>query len=275
MAHWEIIKETNEKVQLNKPLLIEGLPGIGNVGKVAVDFLIEELKAKKLCTFFSHKFPHTVFVGENNLIDMPKLEIYYKKFANSSNSAKTNNKRDLLLLAGDIQPIDEESCYTFCEEIIKIAKEYNCTEIITTGGIGLQTVPEKPRVYCTSNDSKLLKEYATTKLLVEADIYGIVGPIVGISGILLGLGKMRGMKGVALLAETFAHPLYLGIKGGKEVLRVLEDKYHFGINLKKMSREIGEVEKELIQRTKALLTDHHKGATAGAKALGKEAGYIG
>ena len=129
--------------------------------------------------------------------------------------------------------------------------------------------------HCTSNDPKLLKEYATKNLSVESDIYGIVGPIVGVSGILLGLGKMRGIKGVALLAETFAHPLYLGIKGGKEVLRVLEDKYHFGLNLKKMSKEIGEVEKELIQRTKALLTDPHKGATAGAKALGKEAGYIG
>src|SRR3989338_8951316 len=141
---WEIKQETKIIPALNKPILIEGLPGIGNVGKIAVDFLIEELNAKKLYSFFSHKFPYSVFINEENLVEMPKLELYYKKF----NDGK---KRDLLLLTGDIQPIDEESCYTFCEEIIKIAKHFKCSEIITTGGIGLQNIPEKPRVFATSN----------------------------------------------------------------------------------------------------------------------------
>jgi hypothetical protein len=41
----------NKKITLSKnnkkqkgALLIEGLPGIGNVGKIAVDFLVEDLK---------------------------------------------------------------------------------------------------------------------------------------------------------------------------------------------------------------------------------------
>src|SRR3989338_2715122 len=127
---WEVTAETKNLPTLNNPVIIEGLPGIGNVGKIAVDFLIEELKAKKLYTFFSHKFPHSVFVNEDNLVEVPKLELYYKRFGNS-------NKKDLLLLTGDIQPIDEESCYSFCEEIIAIAKKFKCSEIITTGGIGL------------------------------------------------------------------------------------------------------------------------------------------
>ena len=104
-SHWEITPEKIKMPKLNNPLFIEGLPGIGNVGKIAVDFLIEEFKAKKVCSFFSYKFPHSVFVNEDNLIEMPKIELYYKKF--------NGKKRDLLLLTGDIQPIDEESCYTF------------------------------------------------------------------------------------------------------------------------------------------------------------------
>ena len=35
-----------KNVKLTKPVFIEGLPGIANVGKIAVDFLVEELKAK-------------------------------------------------------------------------------------------------------------------------------------------------------------------------------------------------------------------------------------
>ena len=140
MSQWEITTEAKSLPKLNKPLLIEGLPGIGNVGKVAVDFLVEELKAKKLYSFFSHKFPHSVFVGMDNLVEMPKIEMYYKQGVGKQT-------RDLLLLVGDIQPIDEESCYTFSDEILTLAKHYQVSEIITTGGIGLQHVPENPKLY--------------------------------------------------------------------------------------------------------------------------------
>ena len=99
-SDWEIIQETKSIPQLHNPIFIEGLPGIGNVGKIAVDFLVEELKAVKLYSFFSHKFPHMVFVNEKNLVEMPKLEIYYKQF-------NDKKRQDLLILSGDIQPIDE------------------------------------------------------------------------------------------------------------------------------------------------------------------------
>lgn len=266
-SRWEIT-QSGKVPKLNKPLFIEGLPGIGNVGKIAVDFLIEELKAEKLCSFFSHKFPHSVFVNENNLVELPKMEVYYKKYSGKS------KKRDLLLLTGDIQPIDEESCYTFCEELLKIIKHHKCTEMITTGGIGLQHVPDKPKVFCTSNDTRLLKEYVKKGMLVEKNIFGVVGPIVGVSGILLGLGEKRKVKGVSLLAETFGNPLYLGIKGAKEILRVIEKKFRWGIKLNKMSKNIAEAENELIKSTQEWISEM-QGLQAGAKAKNKEVHYIG
>lgn len=266
-TQWEITQEVKTLPKLNNPLLLEGLPGIGNVGKIVTDFLVEELKAVKLYSFFSHKFPHSIFVNEQNLVEMPKLELHYKKFNGNS------QKRDLLILTGDIQPIDEESCYSFCEEIIRIAKEFQCLEIVTTGGIGLQSIPDKPRVFCTGNDVALLKEYAKKDLAVEKNIFGIVGPIVGVSGILIGLGKKRHLKGVALLAETFGHPLYLGIKGAKEILRVLDQKFQYHVDFKRMSKEILEVEKEIMKRTKEWAEE--TSTAAGAKLKKKEPGYIG
>ncbi len=262
---WELTPKTKTIPKLNNPLLIEGLPGIGNVGKIAVDFLIEELKAVRLYTFFSYKLPNVVFINEKNLVDTPRLELYYVKLSGS--------KRDLLLLTGEIQPIDEESCYSFCEEAIKIAKQFKCAEIVTTGGIGLQHIPEKPRVFCTSNDAKLLKEYLQSPLL-EREIFGIVGPIMGVSGVLIGLGKQRHMPGAALLAETFGHPMYLGVKGAKEIIRVLEERFKFGLDLKRMGKEIMQVEQELLKKTKEIAPDMMR-AQAGAKVKSKEPDYIG
>ncbi len=41
---WKI-KQIGKKPKLSKVIFIEGLPGIGNVGKVAVDFIIDTLPA--------------------------------------------------------------------------------------------------------------------------------------------------------------------------------------------------------------------------------------
>jgi len=264
---WQITQEAKELPKLYDPILIEGLPGIGNVGKITADFLVESLEAVKLYSFFSYKFPHSVFVGVSSLVEMPKIEIYYKKFNNPK-------KRDLLILVGDIQPIDEESCWRFCDEVITLLKQFKCDEIVTTGGIGLQQVPEKPRVYCTGNDPKLFKDYVQKGMGTEKDLFGIVGPIVGVSGVLLGLGKKKGIKGVGLLGETFGHPMFLGVKGAQEVLNVIERKFHYGLDLKKMNKDIIEVEKDLIKKTQEW-TAEKSAAGAGAKTKKKESSYIG
>lgn len=265
---WEVTPEAKNLPKLKNLVLIEGLPGIGNVGKIAVDFLVEELKAKKLYSFFSYKFPHSVFVNEKNLVEMPKLEMYYKQFG------KGNKKRDLLFLTGDIQPIDEESCYAFCDEVLKIAQQYKCNHLITTGGIGLQHVPDKPKVYCAGNDQAELQEYTKKGMSVEKEIFGVVGPIIGVSGILLALGKKKEIKGIALLAETFGNPFYLGIKGAREIVQVLEKKFNWGVSVKKISKDILEVENQLLQKASDWLGDEFV-PQAGAQAKKKDVHYIG
>ena len=76
--YWRI-DQTGKAPKLSNPILIEGLPGIGNVGKVAIDFLIDEIKAVKLYEITSYTFPHSVFVNEDNLVELPVIEIFYKQ----------------------------------------------------------------------------------------------------------------------------------------------------------------------------------------------------
>jgi predicted ATP-grasp superfamily ATP-dependent carboligase len=60
------------------------------------------------------------------------------------------------------------------------------------------------------------------------------------------------LPAVSLLAQTFAHPAYLGIKGAKEILQVLNEKYSFKLDLNKLTDEIDEMEKELMNRAKSI-----------------------
>ncbi len=228
------------KQKLKNAILIEGLPGIGNVGKIAADFIVDNIHAKKIFEMYSDSFPHAVFVNEKNMVELPSIEIYHKRI----------NKRDMLFLIGDIQPVDEHSCYEFCNRVLDLLEKNDCKEIVTMGGIGLQRIPENPVVYCTSNDKKIIKKYITTNL--TNNIYGVVGPILGVSGLLVGLAKDKNIPAIALLAETFGHPTYLGIKGARAILVILNQKLGLGLELKQLDEEITEIEKEIKTKTKPL-----------------------
>ncbi|MFT4283026.1 MAG: PAC2 family protein [Candidatus Woesearchaeota archaeon] len=208
-----------------KPVFLEGLPGIGNVGKVVVDYIIEEFNAEKIGSIFSYNLPNTVFVNENNLVELPKIEIYYKKI----------NDQDFLFLSGDVQPNNEKACYDFCERAISLLEKAGCAEIITLGGIGLGEIPKKPSVFCTGNDLNFIKEFVS--IGARDDIYGLVGPIIGVSGLLVGLSAGR-IKAATLLCETYSHPMYLGLKEAKSILQIIDSRYNLNISFDKLNTEI-------------------------------------
>ncbi len=252
---WEIT--IIEKVALKNPILLEGLPGIANVGKIVVDYLIEELGAKKIITFFSYDLPNSVFVNENNLVELPKLEIYHKNI----------DGQDFLFLAGDVQPSSEKASYLFCELILDLFEKKGCSEIITLGGIGLGEPPEDPQVFCAGNDSQFVKKFL--KKSAKDDVYGLVGPIIGISGLLVGMSQKRNIKSTALLAETLGHPMYLGLKGARAIIKLLNKVYGFKVSLKSLNKEIKSVDKEEND------SDHSSSSSLKKIKKLKEINYIG
>ena len=238
--YWKI-EQIGKLPKLNKPIFIEGLPGIGNVGKVAVDFLIDELKAKKIYEITSYTFPHSVFVNEDNLVELPIVEVFYKEF---------KDKRNILLLSGDVQPIDEISSYEFSEIVLNLIQKFDCNELITLGGIGLSEIPKKPKVYCTGNSAKMIQRYKSN--MVSNQLYGVVGPIIGVSGLLLGLSTRRNIEAISFLAETYGHPMYLGINGAKEILKVLDKELKLKLDLNKLDKEIKDIETQILKKTEQL-----------------------
>jgi len=243
--NWKV-QYIGNKPKLHNPILIEGLPGIGNVGKIALDFILEELKAKKIAEFRGNNIPHSVFINENNLVDLPSIELYYKKL----------KEQDLLLLAGDVQPNDEASCYEFCDTVLDTMQEFKCNEIITLGGIALRQEPKLPQVFITGSNKKIVEAY-TKGTKANSKIYGKVGPIIGVTGVLLGLAKRRNIPAVSLLAETFGHPFYLGVGGAREILKILKKKLQIDMDIKILDEELAEMEQEL-GKTHELLRRYKK-----------------
>src|SRR3989344_919172 len=225
------------KANIKNPVLIEGLPGMGNVGKIAVDFMIDALKAKKIYEMFSYDLPHCVFINKDNLMELPTINVYHKDIG----------KRSLLFLAGDIQPVSEHSCYEFCNMILDTFHKGSEMEIITLGGIALQKIPKDPRIFCTGNSKSYMNKFQSD--LVNTNVYGTVGPIIGVSGLLPGLAAKREIPAVALLAETFGHPNYLGVKGARNLLKVLNKQLKLKVDIAELDKEVESVEEELINKS--------------------------
>ncbi len=99
----DVIIRFMERPQLNDAVLIEGLPGVGNVGKLAAEHLVEELKMTKFAEIYSKYLPPQVTVGEDGVVSLVKHDLHYKK--------GEDGKRDLVVLSGDFQGLTPEGQY--------------------------------------------------------------------------------------------------------------------------------------------------------------------
>ncbi len=261
---WEFNSKLKKAPATKDAVLIVGMPGIGNVGKVTADFIIDELKAKLLYDIFSYDMPNSVFVNEKNLVELPKIEMFYKK---------RDSKGDIIILTGDVQPPEERSSYEFCENVLEVAKLHDVKHIITLGGIGLAETPKKPHIFCTGNSQKYVKDIVKGTS-ADHKLFGVVGPIIGVSGLLVGLADRHGLDAACLLAETLGHPAYIGVRGAKELLKVLNKRFKLSINIKDLDKEIEEIEDEIMNRTQELGKISNKSLKK-IQSMQKETSYIG
>jgi len=175
------------KPVFEKPVLVEGLPGFGNVGKLAARLLIEFTRGEVFAELYSPSFPDFVDVEKDGVARPPHYEF----------SRATFGKAEFLVLTGDAQPAREEvvAHYQLCSDILDFAEKYGCKFLATMGGV------PQPRpageVYVAATSEKL----AVETMEKGAVLYGS-GRIAGAAGLMLGLAKERGWEGICLLGAT-------------------------------------------------------------------------
>jgi hypothetical protein len=225
----------SEKPKLKNPILIEGLPGVGNVGKLAAEHLIDEIGATKFADIYSTDFPPQVFVRDDGTVELARNELYYWK-----------GSVDLIILTGDYQGLSTRGQYILVQSILQLVQEYGTKRIYTLGGYGVGVEVEEPTVTGAATHPELIE---------ELEEYGIVfkdkggGGIVGASGLLLGIGKMMDMEGVCLMGETSGYMVDPG--SAREVLKTLAGILDIDIGFAKLEEKAEEISK-IAQRIKQL-----------------------
>ncbi len=235
----DIIIDFIEKPELEDGLLIEGLPGVGNVGKIAVEHLIEEIDADKCADIYSLYFPPQVLVDEEGLSELVNNRLYFKK-----NVGKDDT--DILLLTGDYQGMTPQGQYQITDKILSEAEEMGVEKVFSLGGYSKGEMIDIPEVLGAATDTKNVEEMKElgVKFSEEHPSSGIVGA----SGLLLGLGdKLYGMSGVCLMGETSGY--FVDPAAARAVLKKLVAYIGLEITYDKLNEKAEEVE-ELTNKVK-------------------------
>lgn len=175
------------KPQFEEPIFIEGLPGLGNVGSIAANHIIESTDAKVFAELYAPYFPDYVVVNQDGTCRPPRYQFY---------EAKTE-KNQYIVLTGDSQPAIEDSLahYDLCNEILNFVEKHGSKFVVTMGGVS--TPKPGGEVYIAATSEKLAKKYQDKGVQIYSE-----GRIMGATGLLLGLAKKRGWKGICLLGAT-------------------------------------------------------------------------
>ncbi|MEM2280603.1 MAG: PAC2 family protein [Candidatus Bathyarchaeia archaeon] len=172
---------------LENPIFVQGLPGFGNVGKIAAHLLIKFCGAKLFAEMYAPYFPDYVSVNSDGICRLPKYEFY----------AASMEKNDFIIMTGDAQPSFEDvvAHYEICSEIVNFITKNHCSVIITLGGV--PSLEDTGRVYVAATSPRLAVEFMEKGAVLYSR-----GRIVGATGLMLGIAKEYGLDGVCLLGAT-------------------------------------------------------------------------
>ena len=255
-----------ERPKLKNPLLLVGLPGVGNIGRVAIGYLVSELKAKKFASMYSEWFFPFVMLQDKSTIKLLKNDFHYHK-------AKKAGERDIIFLVGDCQSLSPNGHYDVIEQTLDFVEKFGVKDIITVGGLATGELESNEKVLGCVTDSSVSKKYSK---------YGIgfiagekVGYIVGAAGLMLGIGYERGMAGLCMLGQTSGFPIVTDPKAAEHVLDTLVNILKIKIDKSKLEKKVNEME-EFIKKVEGLQVKAVSELAKSAKSQsGEELRYIG
>ena len=256
------MKETTmvekEKVEPNSAVLIEGLPGLGMIGKIATEYLVKQLKAGRIAELYSPHFAYYVLVNKQGTVRLLRSVLHYWRNEKGEN--------DLIMLTGDSQAQTIEGQYDVADTILDFAGKKNVKLIVTIGGFRKE-VNDEPQVMVSATSQELLHK------ALEAGAKGSPSgnPIVGTAGLLTGLAKLKKMDAICLLVET---PGYLSDpRAAKSVLKVLKKMLRFDVDLSGLDEEILKSER-IEERMKRIEEERRTSAEKRRKIEEEKVSYI-
>ncbi len=176
------IQVTRDDVELDAPALVEGLPGVGLVGKIAADHLVEAFDMTEYATVHCDGLPEIAVYREGEPAVRPPVRIY------------ADEERDLLVLQSDA-PISASAAEEFAGCVTEWLEANDATPIYLSGRPADKDGVPSLYGIATGEGEALLRE-------ADVDSPTENGGVTGPTGALLYEAQRAGIDGVGLVVEA-------------------------------------------------------------------------
>lgn len=206
-------------------LCIQGMPGIANAGKGALDFIAKQFEAKKIMEIYFSDFPSHVKVNPDGCLDFSKIELLHHR--------EKSLKRDLVFLTSDTQPTSNIGMNVLSKYIAKVLRDLGVTMVIALAAKPLTTPKRNPQVFVTATSKELVESFSqleNVNILKE-------GTVVGMNGLVPVICKSSyNIDGVILLSES-CKMLNYDATASYALVKVLRSKPSLNIDISTLEQE--------------------------------------
>lgn len=177
------ISVVDENLTLDEPVLVEGFPGVGLVGKIAVDHMIEVFEMDHYANVHCEGLPRVATYTESESLLTTPVRLY------------ADTERDLIALQSDI-PVHPKAAVEFAGCLANWFEEERVTPIYLSG-LGREKSEEPPALYGLATPDG-------ESLLADADVAdpSESGIVSGPTGAMLADALERGSAAVGLVVES-------------------------------------------------------------------------
>jgi len=191
--------------------------------------------------------PKASFDQSNNHLPQQSMDLSSLKPATitsttTSTTTSTNtssndplSSKDLILLTGDSQPVVPGSEYVLSEQILDLITKFKISNIYSLASYVTGSFVNDPKIYGTATNPEMVKTFRSFNISTLDN-----GNITGMNGLILGLGKLRGIEGICLLGETSGY--VIDAKASKHLLEILNNVLDIHINMDEMNKRSKDTE---------------------------------
>jgi len=142
--------------------IIEGFPGFGLIGTIAIEFLMDHLETEKIGMIEMDEVPAMIAIHQNKVIE--PVSLHYNKEYN-------------MVLVHAIN-IGKNTGWKLSEMIEQLAEELSAKEVVSLEGVGSPNPGNKVFYYTTKDGAQNKKLTSAASPLTEGIVVGVTGALL-------------------------------------------------------------------------------------------------
>ena len=173
----------------DKSMILEAVPGVGNVGKILIDAVVEKHPSRTIGWILHPDFPPHATLSEKGLIGPPRLDI---------NTTMLPDGEELVTITGVMQPMTASGQFEVAEVILDLAEESEASRLLVLAGLASE--PDRGSVFAVCSDKKVSRTLEEEDIEVSKD--QPKAGMIGVAGMVLSLAPTKSVPAIGVIAET-------------------------------------------------------------------------